>query len=135
VGSETTLKYWKVTMQYHPEDPTYAMGGAWTLFNVTKYNPGGNRHAPSEDIFIRIYYQEYTGAVYTITIKWYDDPAAGSLLRTDTLAVNNGELAANLRSLQVNSPATAESFEVIVTASAGDDFYTDDIQVKPVGFY
>ena len=73
---------------------------------------------------------------YTIYIKWYDDPSAGNLLRTDTICSENRQTEWNIRSLQLNSPAESQSYEIIIEATRSDaTFYVDDIQVTPLGYY
>ena len=73
---------------------------------------------------------------YTVYIKWYDDPSAGDLIRTDVVCRENQQSAWNVRSIQLNAPATAESYEIVIDATQSDaTFYVDDIQVVPLGYY
>jgi hypothetical protein len=73
---------------------------------------------------------------YTISINWYDNASAGSLLRSDVIATSNQVQSWNLRSLQVNSPAGTLSFNIVISATVSDAiFYVDNVSVKPIGYY
>ena len=73
---------------------------------------------------------------YTIQIKWYNDPDAGDLIRTDTICSENQQMEWNIRSIQLNSPTDAESFEIVITATqSAATFYVDDIKIYVIGYY
>ena len=70
----------------------------------------------STDYLITTYIKN-TGLAGTISavLKWYDDPAAGSLLQTETIGLVNTSGSFQEYSISSESPATAESCEVILT--------------------
>ena len=73
----------------------------------------------STDYLITTYIKN-TGLAGTISavLKWYDDPAAGSLLQTETIGLVNTSGSFQEYSISSESPATAESCEVILTCSS-----------------
>jgi hypothetical protein len=69
---------------------------------------------------------------YVITVKWYDAASGGNLIRSDVIATENNIVVWNLRSTTLTSPASALSCEIIITATVGESFYIDDIEVSAV---
>jgi hypothetical protein len=71
-------------------------------------------------------------STYAITVNWYDDPAAGSLLRTDTICEENGIEVWNLREKSLTAPTGALSCSIVVTAEEGMGFYFDDFSATNI---
>lgn len=83
--------------------------------------------------YLRVKYYTGSSPNYTIQIKWYDDPTAGSLLRTDSIFTENGVTIWNSRNSTIVSPTNAQSFEVIISATTGAEFNIDDIDIHSLG--
>jgi hypothetical protein len=97
-----------------------------------------NKYTFSNAPYIDLTYDTiaYPRPHYTISIKWYDDPSAGDLLRTDTICSENEQTTWGKRTIQLNSPATAESYEIVISATESSAIvYIDDISVVPLGYY
>jgi len=69
---------------------------------------------------------------YSISVKWYDDPSAGSLLRTDILSTENSVVTWNKQTIQAVAPASAQSCEIIISATSGAVFYVDDFDIHSI---
>jgi hypothetical protein len=69
---------------------------------------------------------------YTVKIKWYDNTSGGTLLRTDDWFSQNGNTGWNLHQINLKSPIGAQSFEVVITATFGNEFWFDDINAVSV---
>lgn len=63
----------------------------------------------------------FTSADYVkCVVNWYDDPSAGSLVRTDTIFdVKYPNTASSNYSQVLTSPATSESCEIVITVGSG----------------
>ena len=97
-----------------------------------------NKYTFNNTPYINLTYNTitYPRPHYTVYIKWYDAASGGNLIRTDTICSENQQTAWNIRSIQLNSPATALSYAIVIEATRSDaTFYIDDIQVIPLGYY
>lgn len=68
-------------------------------------------------------------SAYTVSVKWYDDASAGSLLRTDVIGTTDNLIEWTNHSVTIDSPTGALSAEIVITASAGEAFWLDDFVV------
>lgn len=117
----------------HEEDYTPAVSAYGEIY--TEGVLTSDRVAVSAGTNYRISsYIKSTGSAGTITIesKWYDDPSAGSLLQTDTIAEILTSTPYSLRDLAIVAPAGADSVEIIITVSETETglIYFDDISVS-----
>ena len=83
-------------------------------------------------IFKTYCFPTYLGRNPVMYIKWYDDPSAGSVLRTDSIF----KITANGAWTEIEdsfvSPSTASSCEIILSADTGTISYVDDIQLYSI---
>ena len=101
-------------------------------------SPITNIYTFSDAPYLSVVYDAtiYPNPDYKVEIRWYDDPVAGSLLRTDVVCTENQSVDWCMRKLQINSPTDAESYDVLITAIQNDaKFWVDKISVKPIGYY
>lgn len=85
--------------------------------------------------YLKLQYTTKDFANYELQIKWYDNISAGSLIRTDIVAKNNEVTVWNRRNRDLTSPENAESFEIVIVASAGAPFYMDALDIHTVSIH
>jgi len=66
---------------------------------------------------------------YEVVVRWYDDASAGTLLRTDIVAVEDNLTDWNTHTANLSAPVGALSAEVMIRAHPGQPFYIDDVSV------
>ena len=126
-----TLGGW-LTIKY----PVYAYRIKSKTYTVSSST--SNKYTFNSTPYITLTYNtiSYPFPHYNIYIKWYNAASGGNLIKTDTICSENQQSSWNIRSIQLNSPTNALSYEIQIVATRSDaTFYVDDIQVIPLGYY